>query len=1827
MKKTFIRIISCLMVIIMALTSAPLGGFVGLKLPKWGELFATKASAISLGDSGKCGDNVSWALDNNGTLTISGTGKMYDYKFSTSSPFHDSKLIKSVIINNGVTSIGESAFEYCNSLTNITIPNSVTSIGNRTFWSCDSLASITIPNSVTSIGYCAFRHCSSLKDVYYTGSENEWKKISVGSYNEYFTNATIHYNYKSLFDRYSKGSEYAILVSNSKGNPISGAQVTWIDKLGDNSLVIEDTNQNGIAEFPKLTIGQPEITVSKNGYHTYTNKNTNYEKSSDGYEVITLYSEKESKLKLKSAYYINAGKKTDILQKTKSITADTANCWDLDNGKFALSVRSIDESSVKKYELWQGDKKIAESANGEFKNISVDSFSTGGNVKIKVYDKKNTCVATSVNLVITNNSAVNEKALVGIKKGSFNVSVPDNVPFVGGSDIKLDIPEIPLEIYQEGDTLHVGVNTKIGEFTTKKKNAKTDKEKQDTDNELKKYVSDIKESFSDVKKYGGQELSKSNKKKLESLIGKDKKLNAPVVGSVKFNFIGYGEGTSVNGELDSVKIDLCISMEASVNKTWQTVVYVVPVVIDLGAKLKVGADAAVNFNAKTLTLNGDLGVDMSVTLNAFGGVGVGKAIGVGATGSGKLAADAQIIGTSKPQGFNSVDLTGQLGIKAYVAFFEYEKTFAKHTWNLYTRTKKAPSKFKVPQKNDGDMYDEDSYKLADISYLSEQSNWLGEKKSSIRKAKSVTYSETYKPMLTNTYRNSQPVTATNGKDAVMAFITAGDGRDAYNIPTLMYSVYNSASDTWSVPAKLDNNNTADQTPYLYSDGKDIYLVYADSEKVFTENDDLSSFAMSQSIAVSKFNSNTKTFATPVKVASSNGKHLSVPEVSVINGTPTVIWQQNTDADVFGQNSTNEISYSTFNGTSWRGAKSIKTGLNSVVGYSIGRLNGKSTVAYIVDNDNDLNTVEDRTLYVTDLNGNSRQLQSGIISNPTFAVLPNTANESLVSFADGNVLVYDGNKTDYLYENIPSGFTDKFAVLSDRILFLGATDESSNVFSLVYDENTSSWSESVQLTGQKVYIDSFAPFELNGSTVIPMVRKDVEISEEKIDDVSELCWIVANEKTDLTVNDVSYESEDVIPESKLPLSIDVTNNGTKKIESVNVKITDKNGNTKLNENISTEINPSETKIITVNLPTEKTILPTDYKVTVTPNDGSDSNAEDNNYEIIVGYADLSVTSEGVRIGNKSYIVASITNKSYAATDGILEVYNSNDREISVETANIDSLTYGESATVMFPVDEKIVGSDNGVVTLKVSSNVEENNESNNSSETYIDLRKTVLPQSIELDESMITLKVGDTTTLTATVLPQEAENKDIIWASSNESVATVSESGVVTAVSEGEAEITATTVEGGFIASATVYVEDNTCKHSKMLKIVDKEATCQTEGIMRYQCSNCDYCYTETIAVTDHSFGNWNTTKPATCTASGTQTRTCSACNTKETKIIKATGHKPVTIKAVAATCTKAGKTAGTKCSVCGTVIKAQTTVKATGHSFGSWKVTKKATYTATGTKTRTCTKCKATETQTIAKLKTTKITACTISVKSATYTGKALKPAMTVKNGKTTLKLNTHYKVSYKNNTKIGKATVTITGVAANGYTGTKTLTFNIVPANIKNLKATQTTSSIKLTWSKVSGATGYRVFRHDGKNWVKVADTKNTSYTVSKLKAGTSYKYAVRAYATVGKTTYWAASYPTITTTTKPATPTLKAIAGTKQVALSWNKISGATGYEVWMTTSKNGSYKKLTTIKKNSTVKYTAKNLKKGGTYYFKVRAYKTVDGKNVYGAYSKTINLKAK
>ena len=154
--------------------------------------------------------NLTWKLYEDGTLTISGTGAMKDYNADDNlSPAYNNSKVKKVVIEDGVTSIGERAFSNCSTLISITIPKSVTSIGKTAFYNCTSLTNITIPNSVTSIGNLAFSYCRSLTSITIPGSVT-----SIGSeaFSSCFYLETISLSCKSSLKKSDFGDQ-ADLVS------------------------------------------------------------------------------------------------------------------------------------------------------------------------------------------------------------------------------------------------------------------------------------------------------------------------------------------------------------------------------------------------------------------------------------------------------------------------------------------------------------------------------------------------------------------------------------------------------------------------------------------------------------------------------------------------------------------------------------------------------------------------------------------------------------------------------------------------------------------------------------------------------------------------------------------------------------------------------------------------------------------------------------------------------------------------------------------------------------------------------------------------------------------------------------------------------------------------------------------------------------------------------------------------------------------------------------------------------------------------------------------------------------------------------------------------------------------------------------------------------------------------------------------------------------------------------------------------------------------------------------------------------------------------------
>ena len=345
-----------------------------------------------------------------------------------------------------------------------------------------------------------------------------------------------------------------------------------------------------------------------------------------------------------------------------------------------------------------------------------------------------------------------------------------------------------------------------------------------------------------------------------------------------------------------------------------------------------------------------------------------------------------------------------------------------------------------------------------------------------------------------------------------------------------------------------------------------------------------------------------------------------------------------------------------------------------------------------------------------------------------------------------------------------------------------------------------------------------------------------------------------------------------------------------------------------------------------------------------------------------------------------------------------------------------------------------------------------------------------------------------------------------------------------------------------------------------------EATCQQEGYTGDKvCKTCGTVLEKgtTIVKKDHSWDAGKVTTEATCTTDGVKTYTCSVCKTTKTETIKATGHKETEIRnAVEATCQQEGYTGDKVCKTCGTVLEKGTTIvkkdhswdagkvtteatcttdgvktytcsvckttktetiKATGHKMGEWKTVTAATTQKEGKQERTCTACDYKETKSIPKLPVKKGTfKVTPSKTAVTYNGKAQKPSVTVYAGNKKLS-SKYYTVSYRNNTAVGTATITVTGKGNyQNYSGKTTFRINLQKTTLFALKSSRK-GELQATWKKTSGNTGYQIqYATNAKfSGAKVKNTTRTNYTIKGLKSKGRYYVRVRTYKKVGGK-YW---------------------------------------------------------------------------------------------------------
>jgi hypothetical protein len=369
-------------------------------------------------------------------------------------------------------------------------------------------------------------------------------------------------------------------------------------------------------------------------------------------------------------------------------------------------------------------------------------------------------------------------------------------------------------------------------------------------------------------------------------------------------------------------------------------------------------------------------------------------------------------------------------------------------------------------------------------------------------------------------------------------------------------------------------------------------------------------------------------------------------------------------------------------------------------------------------------------------------------------------------------------------------------------------------------------------------------------------------------------------------------------------------------------------------------------------------------------------------------------------------------------------------------------------------------------------------------------------------------------------------------------------------------------------------------------------TCTEKGYTTYTCLRCGDSYVakytdilEHTAVKDEAV-------ESTCTGTGlTEGSHCSVCGKTliAQELVPMLAHTAVKDEAVESTCTSFGLTEGSHCLVCNTVITAQKEIAKKAHTI----VTDKAV-------AATCTTDGLTEGSHCSVCNYTFVYQTVIPATGHSYTTK--KVAATTTSTGYTLYTCSVCGYSYKGN---------VTPKLSSGISLTKP---SVTLAN--------STSGVKVTWSKVSGANGYIVYRKTpgGKFAVlkRITNSSTTTYTDTTAKAGTTYYYTVKAYS---GSKY--SSYETNQKIKYIKQPTVTLTNQSKGVKVTWTRTVGASGYYIYRKTA-NGKFVKIKTITSGSTVTFTDTTAKAGTTYYYTVKAYGKSGSKTYTSSYvaNKTI-----
>ena len=845
-------------------------------------------------------------------------------------------------------------------------------------------------------------------------------------------------------------------------------------------------------------------------------------------------------------------------------------------------------------------------------------------------------------------------------------TLPEEIPIIGGGQVKIDFSKLPVSIERSGNVIRIGfgiLQTENDESQNLFDSKTWDKLKTSAEKMQSNATNGI-DAFNDAKDFGCVSMPMSKK--------------------VKTNVTGYAEGTLKNGKFtDNVTGRFVFQISASVKKQWQTAIVSVPVVFSASGEVSGTASFAVGLdwdNAK-ITLEGDQSIELTLPkVKLSAGVGIAYVANVSVYGQCENILEI----TSSQDSTNKEDarirdyIDGEIGVSASLLLASYEKTLIKAKRKVVYDSKNGMITSNMQNKMAAP--DEEDYKIR-RDYVSDMTGWQTDNKESSGETADIQI------LQQNVYNDAKPqIVCTDNGIKVMTFITDVPERTTGNHTAVAYSIYDDTTDTWSKPLLVEDDGTADMLPQLATDGKAIYLTWVNTNRDdFTATTSVDEMAKTCEISVGEFDTAKKCFKNITRLTNDTYADIN-PSLVVEDGKAYVSWITNMDSDVIQLSGENKVKYASNVKGEWD-SDIYETLDKPITDVQIGMLQNDVTVAYLVDNDEDMTTTDDTKLFVGNVEGAAEEIiadKQGIQSVQFIKlegqdVLGFSANDGFYYTQDTKMYtcLFEKEEQSNIRYNCISGKT------SDLLLCSEAGEKGVDIRGYLYKDGK--LSKEIPITNQDKYIKEPNGFYQDGEFYVVFTRSTADIRDTEMMSSTDICTMHFKEYEDLKIDNLSVDEETVAPGQKGSLKVDVINQGLKEQKDFIIRVM--NANEELGSYTYSELLPAgETKRIDIQFD-----IPEDFsagtKISCVVEQKGDDNNTNNTLEQIVGKTNLSLdVIEKENAYDETEGILYVKNPSGYAANAVLKVYESGKNGKLLQEKSLGVIQPGEIQRIKYSADE-------------------------------------------------------------------------------------------------------------------------------------------------------------------------------------------------------------------------------------------------------------------------------------------------------------------------------------------------------------------------------------------------------------------------------------------------------------------------------------------------------------------------------------------------------------